>query len=74
MQDSESVSDHFGILHIIGLSNGKEKFLLYKVVLNFRFYHDFKQPSGGVLINMKQIYRRTPVSKGDFNKLTKQLY
>ena len=38
-----------------------------------------KQPSKGVFIkrcfeNMQQIYRRTPMPKGDFNKFAKQLY
>ena len=38
-----------------------------------------KQPSKGVFIkrcfeNMEQIYRRTPMPKGDFNKFAKQLY
>ena len=38
-----------------------------------------KQPSRGVLVkrysgNMHQIYRRTPISKCDFNKAAVQLY
>ena len=38
-----------------------------------------KQPSRGVFIkrcsgNMQQIFRRTPMPKCDFNKVTKQLY
>ena len=39
----------------------------------------YKQPPRGVLRkrcseNMKQIYKRTPMPKCDFNKVAKQLY
>ena len=41
-------------------------------------YHFQKQPSKGIIRkrcskNMQQIYRRTPMSKCDFNKVSKQL-
>ena len=47
---------------------------LFKILLNIK-----KQPSRGVLKkrcseNIQQIYRRTPMSKCDFNKVAKQLY
>ena len=48
----------------------------------FSYYRNKKsqeQPPRGVLKkrcseNMQQIYRRTPMSKCDFNKVEKQLY
>ena len=35
---------------------------------------DMKQPSRGVVRNIQQIYRGTPMPKSNFNKAAKQLY
>ena len=48
-------------------------------ILKAKNDHIQKQPSRGVHSkscseNMQQIYRRTPMSKCDFNKIAKQLY
>ena len=62
-------------LHSVSFNSYSVSFLLSCTLLS----HLQKQPPRGILEkrcseNMQQIYRRTPMPKCDFNKVTKQLY
>ena len=65
---------------VLNRSQGKTQYYTIRVKFLIRDQcTKRKQPSRGVLKkrcseNMQQIFRRTPMSKCDFNKVAKQLY